>query len=150
MQGSPLSPLLSKIVLDELDRELERRGLAFCRFADDCNIFVTTPKAAERVMAHISQDIETRLKLAVNREKSQVARSDRVKFLGFTIVGDVGEAGEGTLKVGVWAPWSFETAASAPETIFGAASCQMSRFLGLREMLSGSTSPNMRTSLVCS
>ena len=88
VQGSPLSPLLSNIVLDELDRELERRGLAFCRFADDCNIFVRTPKAAERVMASISGYIETRLKLVVNREKSQVARSDRVKFLGFTIVGD--------------------------------------------------------------
>jgi len=88
VQGSPLSPLLSNIVLDELDRELERRGLAFCRFADDCNIFVRTPNAAERVMAGISGYIETRLKLVVNREKSQVARSDRVKFLGFTIVGE--------------------------------------------------------------
>ena len=88
VQGSPLSPLLSNVVLDELDRELERRGLAFCRFADDCNIFVRTPKAAERVMASIGGFIETRLKLVVNREKSQVARSDRVKFLGFTIVGE--------------------------------------------------------------
>lgn len=88
VQGSPLSPLLSNVVLDELDRELERRGLAFCRFADDCNIFVRTPKAAERVMASIGGYIETRLKLVVNREKSQVARSDRVKFLGFTIVGE--------------------------------------------------------------
>jgi retron-type reverse transcriptase len=87
VQGSPLSPLLSNIVLDERDRELERRGLAFCRFADDCNIFVKTPKAAERVMRSIGGYIETRLKLVVNREKSQVARSDRVKFLGFTIVG---------------------------------------------------------------
>ncbi len=87
VQGSPLSPLLSNIVLDELDKELERRGLEFCRFADDCNIFVKTPKAAERVMASISKYIEKRLKLVVNREKSQVARSDRVKFLGMTIVG---------------------------------------------------------------
>jgi len=88
VQGSPLSPLLSNIVLDELDRELERRGLAFCRFADDCNIFVKTPKAAERVMAGVSGFIEKRLKLVVNREKSQVARSDRVKFLGLHLVGD--------------------------------------------------------------
>jgi group II intron reverse transcriptase/maturase len=88
VQGSPLSPLLSNIVLDELDKELERRGLEFCRFADDCNIFVKTPKAAERVMASIGGYIEKRLKLVVNREKSQVARSDRVKFLGMTIVGD--------------------------------------------------------------
>jgi len=88
VQGSPLSPLLSNIVLDELDQELERRGLEFCRFVDDCNIFVKTPKAAERVMASIGGYIEKRLKLVVNREKSQVARSDRVKFLGLTIVGD--------------------------------------------------------------
>ena len=87
VQGSPLSPLLSNIVLDELDKELERRGLEFCRFADDCNIFVKTPKAAERVMDSISGFIEKRLKLVVNQEKSQVARSDRVKFLGMTIVG---------------------------------------------------------------
>ena len=87
VQGSPLSPLLSNIVLDELDKELERRGLAFCRFADDCNIFVKTPKAAERVMANVSGYIEKRLKLVVNRDKSQVARSDRVKFLGMTVVG---------------------------------------------------------------
>jgi group II intron reverse transcriptase/maturase len=87
VQGSPLSPLLSNIVLDELDKELERRGLAFCRFADDCNLFVKTQKAAERVMASISGYIEKRLRLEVNREKSQVAYSDRVKFLGMTIVG---------------------------------------------------------------
>ncbi len=87
VQGSPLSPLLSNIVLDELDKELGRRGLAFCRFADDCNLFVRTPKAAERVMKSISGYIEKRLKLVVNCEKSQVARSDRVKFLGLTIVG---------------------------------------------------------------
>ena len=88
VQGSPLSPLLSNIVLDELDKELERRGLEFCRFADDCNIFVKTPKAAERVMRSISGFIEKRLKLVVNQDKSQVARSERVKFLGMTIVGN--------------------------------------------------------------
>ena len=87
VQGSPLSPLLSNVVLDELDKELERRGLEFCRFADDGNIFVSTPKAAERVMSSISGYIEKRLTLVVNREKSPVARSDRVKFLGMTIVG---------------------------------------------------------------
>lgn len=88
IQGSPLSPLLSNIILDELDKELERRGLEFCRFADDCNIFVKTRKAAERVMGSISQYIEVKLRLVVNLEKSQVARSDKVKFLGMTIVGD--------------------------------------------------------------
>jgi group II intron reverse transcriptase/maturase len=87
VQGSPLSPLLSNVVLDELDKELERRGLEFCRYADDCNIFVRTPKAAERVMGSISGYIEKRLKLVVNQEKSQVARSERVTFLGMTIVG---------------------------------------------------------------
>jgi len=87
VQGSPLSPLLSNLVLDELDKELERRGLAFCRFADDCNIFVKTAKAAERVMGSVSGYIERRLKRVVNTDKSQVARSDRVKFLGMTIVG---------------------------------------------------------------
>jgi group II intron reverse transcriptase/maturase len=86
MQGGPLSPLLSNIVLDELDQELEKRGLEFCRFADDCNIFVKSQKAAERVMETVSQFIEKKLKLKVNRDKSQVARSDQVKFLGFTVV----------------------------------------------------------------
>jgi RNA-directed DNA polymerase len=86
MQGGPLSPLLSNIVLDELDQELEQRGLEFCRFADDCNIFVGSQKAADRVMEKVSQFIEKKLKLKVNREKSQVAKSDAVKFLGFTVV----------------------------------------------------------------
>lgn len=86
VQGSPLSPLLSNVVLDELDKELESRGLAFCRYADDCNIFVASEKAAERVMASISSFIEKRLKLVVNKEKSKVALSRHVKFLGMTII----------------------------------------------------------------
>ena len=86
VQGSPLSPLLSNIVLDELDKELERRELEFCRFADDSNIFVKSQKAAERVMQTVSKFIENRLKLVVNREKSKVALSKGVKFLGMTIV----------------------------------------------------------------
>ena len=86
VQGSPLSPLLSNVVLDELDKELENRGLEFCRFADDCNIFVKTMRAAERVMESITKFIESKLKLKVNGEKSQVAKSDRVKFLGMTVV----------------------------------------------------------------
>ncbi len=86
VQGSPLSPLLSNIVLDELDKELENRGLEFCRFADDCNIFVASHKAAKRVMNSVSQFIECKLKLVVNKEKSQVAKSKDVKFLGLTIV----------------------------------------------------------------
>jgi group II intron reverse transcriptase/maturase len=85
-QGSPLSPLLSNIVLDELDKELEKRGLAFCRFADDCNIFVGSKKAAERVMASVTQLLEKKMKLVVNQEKSKVAITSAVKFLGMTIV----------------------------------------------------------------
>ena len=85
MQGGPLSLLLSHIVLDELDQELANRGLAFCRFADACNIFVKSQKAADRVMRTVSHYVENKLKLKVNRQKSQVARSDKVKFLGFTI-----------------------------------------------------------------
>ena len=85
-QGSPLSPLLSNIVLDELDKELERRGLEFCRFADDANIFVGSKKAAERVMASVTKMLERKMKLMVNREKSKVAITSAVKFLGMTIV----------------------------------------------------------------
>jgi RNA-directed DNA polymerase len=85
VQGSPLSPLLSNIVLDELDKELEKRGLEFCRFADDCNVFVKTERAAMRVMGSIKKFIESKLKLKVNEEKSKVAKSDRIKFLGMTI-----------------------------------------------------------------
>lgn len=85
-QGSPLSPLLSNIVLDELDKELEKRGLEFCRFADDCNIFTGSAKASERVMRKVTTFIERRLKLIVNQEKSKVARSENVKFLGMTII----------------------------------------------------------------
>jgi len=74
------------VVLDELDKELERRGLEFCRWADDANIFVRTLKAAERVMQTVSKFIENRLKLVVNREKSKVSLSRGVKFLGMTII----------------------------------------------------------------
>ena len=85
-QGSPLSPLLSNFVLDELDKELEKRKLSFARFADDCNIFLRSRKAADRVMDSISKFIEKRLKLVINEDKSQVARANRVKFLGMTII----------------------------------------------------------------
>ena len=78
--------MLGNIVLNELDQELEKRGLEFCRFADDCNIFVKSQKAEERVMETISRFIEKKLKLKVNQDKSTVALSDKVKFLGFTVV----------------------------------------------------------------
>ena len=83
-QGGPLSPLLSNIMLDELDKELEKRGHRFCRYADDCNIFVKSRRAAERVMQSISAFLEKGLKLVVNREKSAVDRPWRRKFLGFS------------------------------------------------------------------
>ena len=86
VQGSPLSPLLSNVVLDELDKELEKRGLEFCRFADDCNIFVSSEKAAQRVKSSISTFVEKKLKLMVNEEKTNVAKSRYVKFLGVTIL----------------------------------------------------------------
>lgn len=84
-QGSPLSPLLSNIVLDELDKELERRGHRFVRYADDCNIFVRSQKAGERVLQSISHFIEGKLKLKVNTEKSKVCPSRETKLLGYTI-----------------------------------------------------------------
>jgi len=85
-QGSPLSPLLSNIVLDELDRELEKRELSFCRYADDCNIFVNSKKAGERVLQTITTFIEKKLKLKVNKLKSGVRRCSDVKFLGYTVM----------------------------------------------------------------
>ena len=83
-QGGPLSPLLSNIVLDELDRELERRGLRFARYADDSNIYVRSRRAGERVMESLTRFITTKLKLKVNQQKSAVARPWERKFLGFS------------------------------------------------------------------
>ena len=87
-QGGPLSPLLSNLVLDELDRELERRGHRFVRYADDCNIYVRSEKAGRRVMASLTRFIERRLKLQINTEKSAVARPWQRSFLGFTVRND--------------------------------------------------------------
>lgn len=83
-QGGPLSPLLSNIVLDELDKELEKRNLRFVRYADDCNIYVKTWKAGQRVMNSIGSFIERKLRLKVNQAKSAVDRPWKRKFLGFT------------------------------------------------------------------
>jgi len=83
-QGGPLSPLLSNLVLDELDRELERRGHRFVRYADDCNIYVRSEKAGQRVMESVKRFITKRLKLKVNEQKSAVARPQVRKFLGFS------------------------------------------------------------------
>jgi RNA-directed DNA polymerase len=83
-QGGPLSPLLSNLVLDELDRELERRGLRFVRYADDCNIYVRSERAGQRVMEGITRFITQKLKLKVNEAKSAVARPQERRFLGFS------------------------------------------------------------------
>jgi RNA-directed DNA polymerase len=83
-QGGPLSPLLSNIVLDEFDRELERRGLRFARYADDSNIYVRSRRAGERVMESLTRFIMSKLKLQVNQQKSAVARPWARKFLGFS------------------------------------------------------------------
>jgi RNA-directed DNA polymerase len=83
-QGGPLSPLLSNLVLDALDRELERRGHRFVRYADDCNIYVRSERAGQRVMASITHFLTTRLKLRVNRAKSAVAPPGERTFLGFS------------------------------------------------------------------
>lgn len=83
-QGGPLSPLLSNIMLDELDKELEKRGHRFCRYADDCNIYVQSKRSADRVMTGISKFIEKKLKLKVNQSKSEVGSPKQRKFLGFS------------------------------------------------------------------
>jgi RNA-directed DNA polymerase len=86
-QGGPLSPLLSNLMLDVLDKELEKRGHRFVRYADDCNVYVRSQKAGERVMAGIEKFLEKRLKLKVNTAKSAVAKPSVRKFLGFSFTG---------------------------------------------------------------
>lgn len=99
MQGGNLSPLLSNIILDELDKELERRGHKFCRYADDCNIYVKSYQAGARVLASITNFLSKRLKLTVNEKKSAVALAKERKFLGYSFRSD------GDLRV---APQSLE------------------------------------------
>ena len=94
-QGGPLSPLLSNILLDELDKELERRGHVFCRYADDCNIYVASQRAGERVKESVTAFLAKRLKLKVNEEKSAVDRPWKRKFLGYTLTAE----GKPRLKV---------------------------------------------------
>lgn len=93
-QGGPLSPLLSNILLDEVDKELERRGHKFCRYADDQNIYVRSRRAGERVFESINKFLESKLKLKVNQEKSAVAEVQERKFLGYRLLnnGDLGVA----------------------------------------------------------
>jgi RNA-directed DNA polymerase len=87
-QGGPLSPLLANLLLDDLDRELERRGHKFCRYADDCNIYVRSRAAGERVLASVTRYLEERLKLRVNRAKSAAAPVAERKFLGHRLLAD--------------------------------------------------------------
>ena len=92
-QGGNLSPLLANVMLNELDKELTKRGLKFCRYANDCNIYVKSRKAANRVMASVTRFIEDKLKLKVNREKSAVGRPWKLKFLGFSFYHKKGKIG---------------------------------------------------------
>jgi group II intron reverse transcriptase/maturase len=84
-QGGPLSPLLANILLDDLDKELERRGHRFVRYADDCNLYVQSQRAGERVLESVRRFLEQKLKLKVNEQKSAVARAGKRKFLGFSL-----------------------------------------------------------------
>lgn len=86
-QGGPLSPLLSNLLLDDLDRELEKRGHKFCRYADDCNVYVQSQASGERVMKSITKFLEQKLKLRVNEQKSAVAATSERKFLGHRLLG---------------------------------------------------------------
>jgi RNA-directed DNA polymerase len=90
-QGGPPSPILSNLVLDDLDKELARRAHRFCRYADDCNIYVRSRCAGERVMASVSRFLTNKLRLKVNEAKSAVARPEERKFLGFSISNDGSE-----------------------------------------------------------
>ena len=86
-QGGPLSPLLANILLDDLDKELERRGHSFARYADDFIILVKSPRAGERVKQSISGFLEKKLKLKITREKSKAGKANQAKFLGFCFPG---------------------------------------------------------------
>lgn len=109
-QGGPLSPLLANLLLDDLDKELERRGHCFCRYADDCNIYVQSRAAGERVLASVTQYLESVLRLRVNREKSAVAHIEERKFLGHRLLRG------GTLGI---APKSLERAKARIREITG-------------------------------
>lgn len=87
-QWGNLSPLLSNLLLDELDKELEKRGHKFCRYADDCNIYVRSQEAGERVMSSIKEFLEKKLRLKINESKSKVAKAEECKFLGYTLLND--------------------------------------------------------------
>lgn len=120
-QGGPLSPLLANLLLDDLDKELERRGHCFCRYADDCNLYVQSQAAGERVLASVTRFLEEVLRLRVNREKSAVAPSEERKFLGHRLLRG------GTLGI---APKSLERAKARIREITG-----RSRGIGFNQMI---------------
>lgn len=121
-QGGPLSPLLANLLLDDLDKELERRGHRFCRYADDCNIYVQSKAAGERVMASVTWFLENVLRLRVNQAKSKVAYIEECKFLGHRLL-----AGG---KLGI-APKSLERARDRIREI-----TRRNRGISLRQMIS--------------
>jgi RNA-directed DNA polymerase len=97
-QGSPLSPLLANVLLDELDKELEARGHRFCRYADDCNIYVRSEAAGQRVLTSVTEWIESKLKLRVNRQKSASGRTRDRKFLGYRLIGSIVTPAKANIK----------------------------------------------------
>ena len=103
-QGGPISPLLANVMLDDLDKELERRGHQFCRYADDCIIFVKSKEAAQRVLEGVSNFVEKQLKLKVNREKSKAAYVEDCVYLGY-IIGKGGELETAPCKRGTTEGW---------------------------------------------
>jgi RNA-directed DNA polymerase len=120
-QGGPLSPFLANLLLDDLDKELEKRGHCFCRYADDCNIYVYSEEAGERVMSSVTRFLEEKLKLRVNRSKSAVARTEDRKFLGYRLM----ENGELGLS-----PKSLERAKERIKTI-----TKRNRGISIRQMI---------------
>lgn len=120
-QGGPLSPLLANIYLDPLDKELERRGLSFCRYADDVTIYAGSQRSAERILESISAWIEKHLKLTVNRDKSGTGRPWERQFLGFTIAEDgrvaVAERSIERFKQAVRKLWDARQSLTSPELV---------------------------------
>lgn len=132
-QGGPLSPLLSNIILDKLDKELEKRGHRYVRYADDCSIYVKSKRSGERVMESITQYIEKELKLKVNTEKSSVTRPWVMKLLGFTFYHRKGEKGISVHRKSIE---SYKTRMRA--ITMGSKSCSMAgRLLQIRQLNMG-------------
>ena len=146
-QGGPLSPLLSNILLTELDRELERRGHRFCRYADDCNIYVASEQAGQRVMNSVTRFLEQRLRLQVNLEKSAVDRPWKRSFLGYSLTWHKQTrlriahcAEESAATAGQTTATAQEIPWSRPATHDSAVGASPSRLGGLLSAIAGSSS----------